>query len=94
MIRIDYNSSQNRHHLTVTGHAGHGHAGQDIVCAGVSAILETLGGYLVYREDATVTLGDGTAHMVATSSPETDAVFFAVLVGLSKIRKGYPESFC
>lgn len=94
MIKIEYDVSSYRHSLTVTGHAGFGDAGQDIVCAGVSAILEALGGYLAYKEDATVTMGEGIAYMLATTSPETNAVFLMALVGLSKIRKGYPQCFC
>lgn len=32
--------------ITVSGHAGHAPAGQDIVCAAVSALMYALAGYL------------------------------------------------
>ena len=46
MIRINYCREEDRHRLTVDGHAGYAEHGRDIVCAGVSAISFALLGYL------------------------------------------------
>ena len=35
-----------RHHLHISGHAGYAAPGEDIVCAGISAIGYALMGYL------------------------------------------------
>ena len=55
MIRIRCQRRRGGHRLEIVGHAQHGPAGQDIVCAGVSAISWALLGYLDGRgllEDA------------------------------------------
>ena len=49
-----------KHHndgMTIEGHAGYADAGQDIVCAGVSAIVQTL---IQSAEDLTVDAIDYT----------------------------------
>lgn len=49
MIQAYYTRRHDRLELEVSGHAGAGAKGQDIVCAGVSALTETLA---IYSEGA------------------------------------------
>ena len=42
MINISISKSLTNYHIDINGHAGSGTAGNDIVCAGVSALAYTL----------------------------------------------------
>lgn len=41
MIRISVNLDKGEAHIDMTGHADYAEEGKDIVCAGVSAIIQT-----------------------------------------------------
>ena len=96
MIEIGYAAVGGRHTLTVKGHAGEAPAGQDIVCAGVSAIVQALGGVLRLMSGhgdvrpLVIRMDSGDAEIAAEGS-EADAVFLMALVGLEQIRMTYPE---
>ena len=64
MIEITYDRSNNR--VRILGHAGYGKKGQDVVCAGVSALAQTLAANVRHwqesgklRKDAYISLSDG-----------------------------------
>ena len=64
MIDITYDRSNNRVHIL--GHAGYGKKGEDVVCAGVSALAQTLAANVRHwqasgklRKDADISLSDG-----------------------------------
>lgn len=42
MIEISYKQDNGKHNIQITGHAGYGEYGQDIVCAAVSMLTYTL----------------------------------------------------
>lgn len=73
--------------LKVTGHAGAGPAGQDVVCAGVSALVCTLGENL-RRRGGTVQLERGLAVL---RCPDAEEVFEAFGVGLRLLADRYPQ---
>lgn len=96
MIRVTYKQDGARHALTVKGHAGEAPAGQDIVCAGVSAIVQALGGVLRLMSGhgdvrpLVIRMDSGDAE-IAAEGGEADAVFLMALVGLEQVRMAYPE---
>ena len=84
----------------LTGHADQGAYGEDIVCAGISAIAETalLGITDVLKLDAAWTHESG--HMRCELSRETAGedmekaaiVFDAMIAGLTSLQRAYPKS--
>lgn len=87
MTRACFEREPNR--LSLTGHAGY-HAGNDIVCAAISALVYALVGYLDSVDaDYNCDIGDGTA----TVECETHTMAFeTVLAGLRMIAAEYPEN--
>lgn len=83
--------------VVVSGHAGYSRGGQDIVCAGISALTHALGialekrgrlkGYS-YREDS------GMAVMIWAGEPTETAniLIEAYIDGLREIQREYPMS--
>ena len=84
----------------LTGHADQGAYGEDIVCAGISAITETalLGITDVLKLDAAWSREEG--HMRCELSRETSpedmekaaVVFNTMIAGLRSLQRAYPKS--
>lgn len=96
MTRITYNPQQMM--IKAEGHAGYAEYGKDIVCAGVSALMQTL-------RPALLELGiRNTMHMITTGESRIEVkaepewqrypclvVFETVLAGLKEIARAYPD---
>ena len=84
----------------LTGHAEQGAYGEDIVCAGISAITETalLGVTDVLKLDAAWTHEEGhmRCELSRETSPEDMAkaaiVFNTMIAGLTSLQRAYPKS--
>ncbi|MDR2006557.1 MAG: ribosomal-processing cysteine protease Prp [Acidaminococcales bacterium] len=82
----------------VTGHAGAGEKGQDIVCAAVSALTETallgLGRYAGIRLDYEVSQQPALLFFTLKDAPndKTDAILETMLLGLTEIAGTYRNS--
>lgn len=84
----------------LTGHANEGAYGEDIVCAGISAITETaiLGVTDVLKLDAAVAQEEGhvRCELSRETSPEDMAkaaiVFNTMIAGLTSLQRAYPKS--
>lgn len=93
MIRAVYTQAGDRHKLTVTGHAGYSEHGNDIVCAGVSAISYALLGFLhntktrELRAEAT----SGNMALVCRGDADVAAAFEMAVIGYMQISKKYPQ---
>ena len=84
----------------LTGHANQGAYGEDVVCAGISAITQTalLGITDVLKLDAAWSREEG--HMRCELSRETAGediekaaiVFNTMIAGLSSLQQAYPKS--
>ena len=84
----------------LAGHADAGAYGEDIVCAGISAITQTalLGITDVLQLDAAIAREEG--HMRCELSRETApedldkaaVVFNTMIAGLTSLQQGYPKS--
>lgn len=90
MIQITYNEMGDMMFLRAEGHAEFAPKGQDIVCAAVSALMQTL----AYSMDSgTVTCADDRNLMVVQAKQGTDSLakFELVTDGLILLADAYPE---
>ena len=86
--------------FTVTGHAGQGAYGEDLVCAAVSAIVQTaiLGVTEVLKLNAGVSVEEGNSSCILErGTGEADAaraaiVFETMLTGLKSVQAAYPRT--
>jgi uncharacterized protein YsxB (DUF464 family) len=82
------------------GHAGYGEQGEDLACAGISAITQTalLGITDVLKITAKVTLEEGNALcLLSEDTPEgerekADVVIRTMEAGLRSLLSGYPKA--
>ena len=96
MIRVRY--APEAYALTAVGHAGAGPAGQDLVCAAASALMQTLESRArsVPAFRACVTREAGTPLLSVRCAPEEEAreacraTLETVLAGLSLLASRYP----
>lgn len=96
MIKITYSPSRMR--ITAEGHAGYAEYGKDIVCAGVSALIQSLHPALLERGIIhTVHTTKEPNRMEVKAEPECEqrypciVAFETVLAGLKEITGAYPE---
>lgn len=90
MIQITYNEMGDMMFLRAEGHAEFAPKGQDIVCATVSALMQTLAYSL---DSGTVTCADDRNLMVVQAKQGTDSLakFELVTDGLILLADAYPE---
>lgn len=90
MIQITYNEMGDMMFLRAEGHAEFAPKGQDIVCAAVSALMQTLAYSL---DSGTVTCADDRNLMVVQAKQGTDSLakFELVTDGLILLADAYPE---
>lgn len=90
MIQITYNEMGDMMFLRAEGHADFAPKGQDIVCAAVSALMQTLAYSL---DSGTVTCADDRNLMVVQAKQGTDSLakFELVTDGLILLEDAYPE---
>ena len=90
MIRVKHHNDG----VTIEGHAGYAEAGQDIVCAGVSAIVQTL---IQSVEDLTTdvieyTMQPGFVEIrFLTLSVESRVLLDSAMIGLEMIADAHPH---
>lgn len=76
--------------ITVSGHAGYAPAGQDIVCAAVSALTYALAGYLEETGQAARSdIRRGYADIEGAG--DCDAAFALVRCGMEQLAAAYPD---
>lgn len=90
MIQITYNEMGDMMFLRAEGHAEFAPKGQDIVCAAVSTLMQTLAYSL---DSGTVTCADDRNLMVVQAKQSTDSLakFELVTDGLILLADAYPE---
>ena len=84
----------------LTGHADAGAYGEDIVCAGISAITETalLGITDVLKLDAAIAQEEGhvrcelSRDMAGEDLEQAAIVFNTMIAGLTSLQQAYPKS--
>lgn len=95
MIKARYTAEGNTHTLTVLGHANYDKYGKDIVCAGVSALVQALIGWVennLYCADC-VSIDDKSGEVIIACQGEEDvaAVFYMTAIGVEQIAENYPQ---
>ena len=92
MITIIYDEKEKDMILQASGHAGYAEKGSDIVCAAVSALMQTLA-YSVDGGTVTRSQDDcNTLTVQAEQSFDNMAKFELVTDGLMLLAKQYPEN--
>lgn len=89
---IDINVSPNS--LIVKGHSEYADRGNDIVCAGVSALTQAaILGLRYYDVDMDVSMSHGEMTVQINKNEDiVKPIFTAMVVGLKEIAKQYPEN--
>lgn len=94
MIYASYERDGELHNLSVTGHAKYSAKGQDIVCAGVSAIVYALIGWLENNaEDTTFASVDeknGEVILSVEGDERVATAFSMAAIGIEAISVTYP----
>ncbi len=92
-VKISYASNNQVNFLEVTGHANSAPHGEDIVCAGVSAVIT--GGFnnLKNHKDYELKLDEGYALFKANAPLDAhdEVVIETIVCGLNSIHESYPK---
>ena len=93
MIRVNYLREGDTHKLSVQGHAGWSQHGNDIVCAGVSAISFALLGYLHNAgcDIAEAQADSGNLRVECSGDNLVAGAFDMAMIGYLQIAKKYPQ---
>ena len=95
MIRVKYLREEDFHRLILAGHAGHAKHGDDIVCAGVSATVYNLLGWLENHseelEHTQTSVDSGDVEIVCIGGENVATAFELTAIGLEQIAQRYPE---
>lgn len=89
MIRMTSKQSGDLIQLTVSGHAGSGPFGHDLVCAAVSALTQSLE---INVEGAESLARAGLSVVLMPYTKTNRALYKAYLNSMSKLADQYPES--
>ena len=93
MIRAKYTIEGDTHTLVVLGHANYDEYGKDIVCAGVSALVQALMGYIENHPYCVecVSINNGEVIISCDGGEDISAVFYMASIGLEQIADAYPD---
>jgi uncharacterized protein YsxB (DUF464 family) len=95
MVRAKYTVEDNTHTLVVLGHANYDEYGKDIVCAGVSSLVQALIGWIEenhYKANC-ISVDTSSSEVIISCEGGEDiaAVFGMTVVGLEQIADSYPD---
>lgn len=95
MIKAKYTKEGDMHTLVVLGHADYAEYGKDIVCAGVSSLVQALIGWIedsdCKAECISIDDKDGEVIIACLGDEEVSAVFKLTAIGLEQIAYSYPD---
>ena len=96
MINANYTVNDNTHNLAVFGHANYDDKGKDIVCAGVSSIVQALIGWIEehseYADMVSIDELHGEVIIQCEGGEDVSAVFLMAAIGLEQIANTYPDN--
>lgn len=95
MVRAKYIAEDSTHTLSVVGHANYAEYGKDIVCAGVSAIVQALIGWIEenhYKAEC-ISIDPKAGEVIISCDGGEDiaAVFHMASIGLEQLSDSYPD---
>lgn len=95
MVKAKYTVEGDIHTLTVIGHANYAEYGKDIVCAGVSALVQALVSWIEENswkvECISIDPREGEVIVSCEGGEEIAAVFKMATLGLEQIANSYPD---
>lgn len=95
MVRAKYTVDEDIHTLTVIGHANYDEYGKDIVCAGISSLVQALIGWIeenYYKANCiSIDPKEGEVLISCEGGEDVAAVFQMVSIGLAQIADSYPD---
>lgn len=95
MVSAVYSVDGNKHTLSVVGHANYDEYGKDIVCAGISALVQSLIWWIeenYYKgENIIIDAKEGAVIVSCEGGDDISAVFNMTAIGLTQIADGYPS---
>lgn len=95
MIKAKYTVEGDTHTLIVLGHANYDEYGKDIVCAGVSAVVQALLGWIENHsycaECISIDEKGGEVIISCSGGEEVAAVFYMASIGVEQIAEEYPR---
>ena len=95
MVKAKYTVEGDIHTLTVIGHANYAEYGKDIVCAGVSALVQALVSWIEensWKVDCiSIDPKDGEVIISCEGGEEIAAVYNMTTLGLEQIANSYPD---
>lgn len=96
MIHVNITRKDDSYELSVTGHAGYGQAGKDIVCASASTLAYTLLGFLENCptvEDLDTIERSGEMEIACKGSGKyIKTAFTMTAIGFLQLEKAYPQN--
>ena len=95
MIHATYDRDGRMHTLSVNGHAGYAKRGEDIVCAGVSAIVYSLVAWLENNSESeeyvSIDEHNGEVVIACEGDDNVASVFYMAAIGIETISNTYPD---
>ena len=95
MVNAKYTVEDNTHTLVVLGHANYDEYGKDIVCAGISSLVQALIGWIEensYKANCiSVSPKEGEVIISCEGGEDIAALFHMVSIGLGQIADVYPD---
>jgi len=95
MIKAKYTVEGNKHTLSVCGHANYSSYGTDIVCAGASALVQALIGWIDNADCKVVCISQNERNneyiVSCIGREDVEAVFYMTYIGLAQIAEAYPN---
>lgn len=95
MVKARYTVEENTHTLVVLGHANYAEYGKDIVCAGISSLVQALIGWIEenhYKAECiSVDPKEGEVIISCEGGEDIAALFQMVAIGLGQIADVYPD---
>lgn len=94
MIEIEAYTAWDTYHVRANGHANYAPEGQDVVCAGVSAILDSLAVYVhntFHANGVEDSRESGRYSLSWTGDDASGQVYKAAMLGLMCIANQFPE---
>ena len=91
MTKINYQTTDDSFLIVVQGHAGYAAMGNDIVCAAISVLVQTLMLHMEYvAEDWEARIDNGYAY-VEGKGKDALASFHTILTGLVAVAEQHPK---
>ncbi|MEN2998938.1 MAG: ribosomal-processing cysteine protease Prp [Brevinematia bacterium] len=96
MIEVNISESSGSVKIELTGHSGYGKKGEDIVCAGISGVVQFLIVHLFNNlgKKGKFELSSGKGLIEIPKERDTSPLISSLIEYLKLVEKSYPGSVC